>query len=769
MKKWLSILLTFALTLGCAISAQAAVGDVTLIEMDVDDPEAYRKSVISIAVDGDTLYALSEDRISVLKAGESTFEPYVEGLVTRRNMYEFAEPNVARVASQIFVQNGQIVALDSNWGALFTISADANGQPVYGDVIDLEFDEEWRHEGSDFRPRYLEFGFENCVLQDNILYVAGYDYDGGEKQLYIFDATTGKQKELDEPFLVQNIGTYRDGKLLMISGDFEQFFDRETGEYVAWPLNVYDPASGEVSELARISGVRYYDVRALCYDEAADIVYMVIPNRIFRVTADGTCELAAYHPYTDLFNEASVAQVFNGQVALFDYNGNMALRTCDPAQLPKETLSIAQYYSNDAHKRAAALMQDIPIFFERDSYFSTAQELGQALAAGENQLDIIAVNMSWIDYSRLVDKGYCYELSGSQTLMDYVKAIYPLMSEPVMKNGKLYGVPIEMNGDCWTYNAKALETLGLPVPTTWPELVEVMNTCADEEHEEWWEEYSLFEDEGEYKAMIMYQVMSQYEQYMLASGKTLSLDTPEFRTAMQAVEQLDTENVEVIGGWDDDTGEPSEELEALWNKTPLFRAWGDVGLYDNEYTKDWKTLKLTFGAEESFQIPLDVRVLFVNPRSQNLHAAVLYLENLVKSLDQRTLTSFMPELDQPIENRYYETQLKDMITYSERLKAQLEKAEPIDKPALQEALDSYQGYIEEYKQTGRYEVTEKAIAKYRDVMQYAVLRRPSVMYSNSNDDSFWTLRSRYAEGQITLEQFIQEGSGKLRLMQMENQ
>ena len=54
-------------------------------------------------------------------------------------------------------------------------------------------------------------------------------------------------------------------------------------------------------------------------------------------------------------------------------------------------------------------------------------------------------------------------------------------------------------------------------------------------------------------------------------------------------------------------------------------------------------------------------------------------------------------------------------------------------------------------------------------MQYAVLKRPSVMNSSYEEGSFYSLVERYLDGQLALEQFIMEGSSKLRLMQLENQ
>lgn len=66
----------------------------------------------------------------------------------------------------------------------------------------------------------------------------------------------------------------------------------------------------------------------------------------------------------------------------------------------------------------------------------------------------------------------------------------------------------------------------------------------------------------------------------------------------------------------------------------------------------------------------------------------------------------------------------------------------------------------------RYRVSAEGIRLYREQMQYAVAARKSVL--SSEQSGFLTLFNRYADGQISLEQFIQEGGNKLRLMQLES-
>ena len=63
--------------------------------------------------------------------------------------------------------------------------------------------------------------------------------------------------------------------------------------------------------------------------------------------------------------------------------------------------------------------------------------------------------------SRLIEKGYCADLSQNADIMEKVSAMYPEVVEPLMVDGKLYGVPVGMSGTCYGVNMELWESLGL--------------------------------------------------------------------------------------------------------------------------------------------------------------------------------------------------------------------------------------------------------------------------------------------------------------------
>lgn len=761
MKKIVSCFLLIAMLLSLWPNALAAEGNLTLFATDPADEDYYSRAVLDMESDGDTLYILVDGKIYTWKQGE---EPQLlfENLITNRNYYESEREPYDPVISSLYIQDGVIKVFDTVTAAIHTLSKGENGEAVFTDTILLETEARVEEDGD----MWLDFQFEDHALVGDTLYVTGYDFNaGGELDTFAWDVKTGEAKEVSLEN-VEALCRYKDGKILCATTDPNNMYDSETRTYLPWTLAVYDPATDTVEEVTKVSDIVYYNVYAMVYDESADTLYLGTQNKIYRMVNLANCELAAYHPVSYLWGEGKVMAAIGGQVALFDDHG-LYLRTADPAHLPDATLSVYGYWDSNEHVAAMNAMGDIPVFFNDSSYYQSAQELGQALAGGENQLDVLSVSMGWLDFTRLMEKGYCYDLSGSEVISQYMDEIYPFLKDAVSMDGKIFAIPYAMNLSDWHYNKAAWEALGLELPETYPELFQMMTEWAQEENSENWEEYAFLTDEGAYKDQVIYKLISDYEQYMFAQGETLTLDNDIFRSLMQAYEAIDTENVEVYVDWSLVGDEIPDDLNELWMKESLAANYYSVSPYGND---GWYNMMLKMSAESEYVLPCDVQVLFINPRSQNLEAAVQYLEELIKAYQKNKshMIEFSPNYNEPVLNSYYEDNLESMQKHLTELEDAIAKADPIDKPALQEEYESYKEYVDEYTVTGRYQISEEDIAAYRASMEYAVVRQPSVL-SSGDEDSFYTLLSRYRDGQISLEQLIQEGGSRLRLMQLENQ
>ncbi len=755
MKRIWGLCLGIAFTLVC-LSAQAAGG------MLLEAAENYSEQAMELCGDGENVYILKGDSILRYQEGMEAAEVYIHGVTGARGRYEMEDPDEAHVIDAMVCRQGTLLCLNQGKGAIFTVSPGADGAPCYGETIPLPFEKEMFTEDGQ-----LGFQFQYMFAQQNGLLFGGYDWisdDGGDKA-YLFDMETRALVSLARMEALHLLTPYREGRLLAIAGKNEDFYDPRTGEACDWPLSVYDLQTGTLTELCRVpSAIGYSTVREMLCD-AQGTIYFAVPGRIYRIADGKTVELAAYQPIESLYS-ARMA-LAGKQIALLDgTNGGVYLRTPDPALLPEITLTIGgSGVSTSAHAKAAAAMEEIPVFFS-DAYLESAQQVGQLLSSGEEQIDLLGLSSGMIDMERMIGKGYCLDLSGSETLTRYAERLYPFLRDYVTQDGRLYAIPVRLNNSILRANVPAMEALGYTAPETYAELAAMMNDFARDGNDAAWEKYTLFGEEGSAKQTLLLHLLGQYEAYARSRSEALSLRDPALLAALNAVDSLRTENVEISpeNAWLAD-GSESEELMALWEKERLLLPYEAFDLYEERCQAEPLLLRLDEAGGRI--LPVEVEVLAVNPRSKHPEAAIMYLENLVQSFNGEFLASCTVDAG-PVENPSYRMILSGYDEDLQRIARQLEQAAEIDRPELQQTYDSLAEARRYAVENERYSVTQEGIERYREMTPAMRASYPSILSAGSEGESFYSLCGRYLDGQIGLEQFISEGEGKLRLMQMEN-
>lgn len=89
----------------------------------------------------------------------------------------------------------------------------------------------------------------------------------------------------------------------------------------------------------------------------------------------------------------------------------------------------------------------------------------------ENQgPDIFVIHNSWIS---MFSEDLSVAPSSLMSLSEYSQAFYPLARQILIANGKIYGVPIEMDGLGMYVNEDILRGVGAKAPTSWQEFIEI--------------------------------------------------------------------------------------------------------------------------------------------------------------------------------------------------------------------------------------------------------------------------------------------------------
>lgn len=766
MKK-IGMLLALCLCLSLvALPALAAQGDAAMF---LSNNSIYDCQVRAVHAEGDTFYLVKGDTDNVLsyysyRVGDAEPTLIMEGKIE----YPQSETDQPFRVHKVFFADGAFYALNTQTGLLLKLAAE-NGKPVVAQAVTLDLSDFQYTETYEDQEYTYTLELQSWTAMGNKLFVClrDYNYGDGEPQLAMLDMTTG-EKTGDNVSFVRLFTPYQDGKLLCMVVDDNNMYDIDSGKYKPIPFSVFDPETDTLEPLFELADMSYYDIYAMTYDAENNWLYLACPERIYRVDcATGEFVLSAYVPcsYYQDYRGSAIARV-GAHVMVLGSNG-VYVRLADPAQLPKDALTIYNGYSDDAHTRVIAQMDDIPVTFFDKAYYATAQELGQAMVSGENEIDIFHVSLSYMDFQRLMEKGYCYDLSGSEKLSALAAQFYPVLSKEITLDGKLYGMPVDFYVSTWSVSSALEKKLKLECPKTLVELCQFLNDWAEKGYYEEYTDYQPFE-EGELRNMVISQALSMYIDYMQATGQTLKLDTPEFREIMTAAAAVDVSDYEIQVNWEDD-----DSVNELFNKSGLFRNYQYLSVrYNMRFSQEedydtYSPMLLTLTENTPLCLSAQVEVMFINPRSKHLDAALRYLELYMENIEPSMLAMMCPDKNDPIENPHFEETVKIYRNNIDRVKKALETCKEEDKAAYQEQLENYEGYYKDWEREGKYSATAESIAAYRAYDSYFFVRKPNAFYSSGSDDSLSNLLSRFLDGQLPLEQFIQEFDAKLRLMQNE--
>ena len=623
---------------------------------------------------------------------------------------------------------------------------------------------------------------QSATIVDGKLYcLFNGDYQVTQNLILIgFDLATGESRQYESEFMFA-ICPYKDGKLLALTMDYDKLFS--SADYDNRPtLCVFNPENDTLEEIGKLDKAMHGNMfGGMLYEEDKDALLYVDSYSVMRRFMDGTTEKCAYLPNQHIWAGLNgIAHIAGGRIAIVD-SAEIYVRSTDPAKLPKKSLTVfGGFYDDELKKAVARKMPDVAVNFLEDKWFSSAQELGQALISGEDGIDLLILSPSWMDTNSLFKKGYSEGLNASETITQYMDSIYPVLKKTGVFEDKIYAIPIELNIVPVLYNEIVFEELKINKPENFFDLCDVMQKWNDEYADDG--EYLLTRNSMRYEEFFSY-MLHAYMLDRIGIGEDIVLDTPLFREMAQRCESLKHifDNIEAEPDYND-----MEAVDEYYNRKALF-SFNNYTSIENisQYYIQYSTYKdgeadSWFAAEPSVPfamaakeglgkfIPINAQYAFVNSQSSNKETAIEYLENLIRCFNLVKQTELYPDKNEPIINEDYEKQLSEMEKGVESLEKTVEKAEGAEKTAAEENLKNYISFIERYKKSSKYKITEQAIKVYRELIDCAILPE----FSNSTlvtQRDLLGLLSRYYDGQISLEQYIKEADSKLKLIELEGQ
>ena len=769
MKRMIALLLVLVMTL-CAAAAWAAPGDTTLFARDYDANNS--PSVTTAVAVGDTLYMLVNQFDEELSDNIFSLYRYTQG--------QSSEPEL--LANKLCYTRWYSTMEDAK-AAQANIGADpetgfgylfSDGEKLYGfntlngEIASLTF-----ADGAMSREVVCTVATNDLYIQEEDysymvdinglccmnghVYFASSDWRGSEPKYFLYDINLdgGAVTKLSLAYQVNNMMPYKDGLLLCyVPSSWDDSANRE----IPAQLMTINPADGAMVSVKEMEGTAY--IYTLAYDAAKDTVYYFTESTLWGMTGMGAPFKAAYanQSYVD-----SMTIFSSGYAALWSSDG-LEIHNLDPAYLPTKTLTLIGSWRDAAARKFTQENPDIPLIFS-EQYYGMA-DLGQAMVSGDTTIDVIRTNVE-NGFDNLLEKGYCADLSSSQKLMDYVNSLYPALRDEVMKDGKLYAIPVTLYGSTLSYMPSKLEEIGLTeedMPTTFVELCEFITRWNNE----WIDDESKtnvmpFCTTMSNRSVVFDLMLKAYLDYYDAKGEPLTFDTPEFNAMLTALDNMDASNLDMPANMSD---QEYDEYYQLYSGVFVDR--GLLSTAEGEYAA--VPLKLSIGEDKDFTVGTTMEVLFVNPRCANLPEAIKLLECYVDTLDESYKILMCPDCNDPVENQYYQETLKNFQDSLAELQEQLKTADDAEKRDLEDTIKYYEDSLNN-KESFRWDYSAQTIAQYREIGDHVFARHANVLYSAGNDTStqLRSLHERYVQKQITRDQYIKELNQKARMIVLENQ
>lgn len=751
--------LVLSVMLVAAASLALAAGNVTIA---VNGLDGFTGNISGIQVWGERVL-LSASGISLYTYDPQTNElAEVEGNVTMDSLLDADEDILNTLGLETggdisFTEN--IFAVDDTLYRLALIGSGEestcalvqmriadDGSVSLGDAIDLGDQLITEYGGGYYATRMMQGA---CGVEGKIYALS---YGDGAMELLQIDPQSGDVQTMDIAVDgdVQSMCPYKAGQLLIVMADNDQ----QDPEY---SLLAYDPAVQETSDLGTLPGMPV----GVAYDEAREKIYYAQDGSVWRTSVSGGA-LGEAERFGDMplqIYSANSSGLVGDLYIIGGYDGVVG-RDVTAVLGEQTTLQVMNNNYTAAVRSAYYPFTDQhPEYVVNISNGTGSEDILTAMMNRDSGVDIYTMSAMDEQFGALIDRGYLPELD-SQKLRQAVSEMYPAIADEVMRDGKLYAVPLECsNATSKSINMKLLQEsfgLDMPVPTSWTELLGLIQTLSQGLMEDV-PEATVFEPiysrdlarELTFSQMMLdfFMWMDQSEENMARAGEMLIT----LCTAFEAVD------------WDCLGLAEEVDMNAGWVYDPEHIILGQAGLGMSAVEQYQQPMLLSIADGEEPLMGAIVGVAFVNPFSEHHEAAQEYLEYALDNVQQSYRMAMIPALNEPVESSYYKYGIQAIDDSIAQLEKAMQESEDEEKrEQLAANLEESRAWREEYEANYRYEISAASIERYREFAEHMAVAHAGI-WSNGNTEQI----QQYLGGEISKEQLAAQLQKVMQMMKLE--
>ena len=759
------ICLFLAACLLCTASMALAAGNVTIAVRGQDGFDSYISSMFVwgdrlLMSSYDGLYAWSQEGGLVEVEGYQELDAMLTGTPEEPGIVELEEDQYCYLDAQIFVVDNRLYRLaqisgeDGSEQSLFVeIVIGEDGALSLGEVVDM---------GDslliDYGDGYTGYrSFSNPCSYENTLYAISWGENAQEIVAIDMEAGTLDALYLDTDRDILGLSPFTEGKLLVIAADY-------TTDPVATFLMTYDLESEELTDLGTLPMKDYQTPNGLCYDEARGKMYYVLAGSVWRmdVTEEGLGEPEEFGDMPlEIYSDSS-AVLMGDLYILSSYEGVVG-RDVTLDKLPEQRLRVENTSYIEPIRQAYYAFTDAhPEYMVSISNGGSTGDFVQDMMNRSAEVDIYTISSEDNAFSALMERGFMAELGGSEKLTNYVSTLYPVIRSLVTREEELYAVPLESYASGGlAINTKLLtEKFGYTqeeIPTTWPQMFELLADLSSGRMQDVPEATLLSPGyiQRDAKQQIFSMMLQDYFLWLDQSEENLMRGSEVLMACCEAFEKIDWTGFGMPEEYEDDMMWEYQEENILIESYSV-----DINYY---FSQNCEPVAQAIAEGEEPLMGLNVTMAFVNPFSEHREAAIEYLE---AALDCMQLTSRMnmdPTLNDPVENEYYEENMKSIEQSIADIQTAMEETEDEEqREMLSQNLTDMQTWKEEYEKTGRYDVSEEDIARYRAFGDAFVVQKATVWSTGAYEQV-----TQYLDGAMNAQQLASELEKTLQMQRLE--
>ena len=681
-----------------------------------------------------------EGQVPVIKEEE----PLPEGIKVEKI------PDYPRVSYSFLISDGErLLVFNANTGELSEMLIQGTTVTT-NPVATLKMPEEEKMlEYPTYRPQ--------AVVDGKLVFSSEkYDRQGNQRKnpLILGDMTTGETKYIPVDYAI-NAVAYKDNSVLVLSQNTEEAY-REATDKVAPPdYVIYNLSTGAQTAPAPLPEGNYDG--AMAYLPEADALVFLNRGKIMELTDNLTNVKQV--GYTTVENSHDMGILSDGTVGLNGFS-RVVITAISQDFNPEAYLMVYGGYMDQGTIAFSRKYPDVPVYSNED-YYQSIQDMAAALMAGE-PIDVLRMNLAYSPFEQMKRKGYCADLSGDAEIAAFIDQLHPFVKQHCMKDGQIVAIPfsVYLNGDSfYTSQMKEVGLTEADLPNNLVELCQFVTRWNDEFAADFPNIIPVDAYQDTFKQGILGLIMDRYVLYQEFLGQPLTFDTPVFRELMAAWSEMRT-----------------DELDKLLKRVGEEEYYPDTLMvtYDGGFDNDFgysikKQLSLTANTPPLYE--MDGSFAFINPKTTKMNYAMELLKSYMNNMDKMAQYYLLSTINEPLLNPYFEESLKGAQNWVAIAEKNLADASDDDKRMREEELAQAKKELENAERR-KYTISAEALENYKtNVVPNVVLRKESPwdFSSDKNSEEIRSIINRLTVGDMSVDQFITEMDGKLRMIQLENQ